>query len=174
MDSGKMVRFIERWRDLEKRQKDLDYERSVFARDLRAALPSDAAFTKWCVAEIGLAEPAAQDLLLRAIAAKVVPDVTVWKRVGGFREIRAVAALPRREQVNVLETAKFTGQSIRSIVRGLQNKGDEPVELRRASPSADAQTLAHFVMEHVPQGRLTPKIKAVLARYVRVDAARAA
>jgi len=168
MNATALHKLIERWRDLEKRRKDLDYDRAVWARDLRAAVGSDRAFLEWCSMEILLNEAAAKDLLVLANAAKVVPDATVWKRVGGSREIRAVTPLAKSDQVFVIEKAKSTGKAIRSIVREMT--GTPAPSAPRTSPSTDAQALAHFVMDVVPQGRLTPAIRAVLARYVKLPA----
>jgi hypothetical protein len=176
MHSAKLVHFVERWRLLEQRRKDLDYDRAQFARELRDEFGSDREFTLWCGTELGLKEPQARELLLLATAAKAVPDLAVWKRVGGSPEIRKVAALPtKREQVAAIETAKATGQKIGSIVKARQQQRDR-VEANSGAvvpavrrPVADAELLARHILRTQNIKDLSPLVRAAIGRYIPAE-----
>jgi hypothetical protein len=173
MHSAKLVHFVERWRDLERRRKDLDFDRAQFARELRAEFGSDREFGNWCRTELSLQEPQIRDLLVLATAAKTVPDLAVWKRIGGSKEIRKVAALPtKREQVAAIETAKSTGQSIGSIVRARQAITSVPEDtkpLPRRSPVADAELLARHILRTQSVKDLPQLVRAAIDRYIPAE-----
>ena len=128
MNKDKTFQFQQRWVELEKKQANLDFERSVLAKDIRAEFPAgelgDQAFINWCDIELNLPAAGAKELLTRATAVQIVPDAKTWNQVGGYRSIRHLQDLPKREQVNVLESAKSTGRAILNIVkeRGLGPK----------------------------------------------------
>ncbi len=145
MHNDKMIQFVKRWRDLDKRQADIDHERSTLCREIRSQFDSgptgDDKFLDWCALELGLPLGPAQDALSRAAASKVVPDSATWKKLGGFRQIRHVAAISdKRQQVAVLEAAKASGKAISTIIR--ERSGDSP---ERINPRADAEALAAYV-----------------------------
>lgn len=121
MNNDKMIQFVKRWLDIERRQKDLDFERSKLSRDIRCEFPSgergDEQFSNWCVNELGLTSWAAKELLTRAVAATVVPDERTWKMIGGFRAIRPLQDLTKTQQVTVLEAAKTSGRAPINIMR---------------------------------------------------------
>lgn len=168
MNNDKMIQYVKRWQQLERKSKELDYERSVFAKELRSEFGNDAQFIKWCADELGLTATRSSDLLLRATAAKAVPDASTWSRIGGFREIGALAAVPdRKTQIHIIESAKSTGKGIRTLIR--ENVTHEPPP-PRTTPARDAEELARFIVQNVPEDRLTENIRAVVARYVRAIA----
>ncbi len=163
--SDSMFKYVKRWQELERKQKDLDYERSVFAKELRAEFGNngDARFVKWCKDELGLTEVGANELLLRATMVKTVGDEKTWKNLGGFRAIRAVEVLPREKRVHVIEAAKTTGKSVATLVR--ENCGVPQTTRERVSPISDAEVLAKFITSHHDESRLPPAVRTIVARY---------
>lgn len=121
MNNDKMIRFVKRWREIEQRQRDLDFERSKLARDIRDEFDKgdrgDDLFVNWCTVELGITAFAAKELLTRATAVTVVPDERTWKMIGGYRAIRPLQDLPKRHQVDVLEAAKSSGRAPINIMR---------------------------------------------------------
>lgn len=132
MKNDKMIQFVKRWRDLERRQKDLDFERSVFARDLRAEFEpgrlGDDEFVNWCVVELGLtAAQARSEFLPRAQAAIAVPDVGTWNQLGGFRQTRHLVGLTKKQQVDVVQAAKVSNKVITTVRRERGLNGAPPI-----------------------------------------------
>jgi hypothetical protein len=175
VNNSKMIQFVKRWRELESKAKDLDYQRSVLARDIRAEFPKgsdgDEAFTKWCEVELGLFVAAACELLTRARAIEVCADESTYARVGGFKAVRHVITLNKREQVAVLEAAKSQHKNVRTIVREREtaraanlpaNTNIKPV--LRFSTFEDAKALAAFVDKHCKD--MPSHIRAIVGRYV--------
>lgn len=113
--------LVEEWKRLTRARKDLERKESELARKTRDQFADgdrgDEQFIAWLKLKLELTQHQAEELLLRATAIKIVPDEATWRRVGGLREIRAVASLPKRERVEVLEIAKSTGRAIRTIVK---------------------------------------------------------
>jgi hypothetical protein len=167
MHNDVMIKYVKRWQELVRKQRDIDYERSVFAKDLRGEFGTDARFVKWCQEELRLTKVQAEELLLRADLAKTVGTEETWKKVGGFGALRAVEALPIAKRRHVIEVAKTTGKSIRTLVRESDKRSPAPAEpLRRSSPQDDASRLAQFILEHVPDAKITATIRAVMSRYI--------
>lgn len=196
MNSGKMMEFIKRWREIEQTQKAIDFERSVLARDIRAEFPDgdegDKKFTDWCAHQLGLTVTGANELLLRATAAVIVPDEKTWNVVGGYRSIRHLQDLPKRDQVNVLEAAKSTGKAILNLVkeRGLgpmlpptAPRASAPVVrppvhqfqapakvVDESQAQQDAETLAKFIAKYC---KTIPRdILSIIHRYSRPSVVR--
>lgn len=187
MNSGKLVRFIERWRELERQTKDLDFQRSVFARDLRkefaAGSAGDDQFTKWCETELGLNAAAACELLTRARAVEVCADEKTYARVGGFKAVRHVIALPKRAQVEVIEAAKSQHKNVLTVVREREKAKNQntPAASKVASSTAptlryssfaDAKALAEFIHEHCED--MPASIRTIVGRYVDAKGKKAA
>lgn len=121
MTNDKMIAFVKRWQEIERQQKDLDFSRSKLARDIRNEFDKgdrgDDQFVNWCTVELGITAWQAKELLTRAVAATVVPDERTWKMIGGYRAIRPLQDLARRDQVAVLESAKSSGRAPINIMR---------------------------------------------------------
>jgi hypothetical protein len=121
MNNDKMIHFVKRWRELERQQRDLDFNKSLWCRDLRREFPigtiGENQFIKWCDTELGLTAGQASELLARAAAVKTVPDADTWKVLGGFRAIQQLDMVPKHQQVNVLEAAKSSGKSLRTVIK---------------------------------------------------------
>jgi len=86
MNKDRSLEFSQRWRKLLNRTKDLDWEKTVFAKELRAefetGVAGDRALTQWCEVEIGMPQYVATELLLRAVMATHV-DKKGYEQVGG-------------------------------------------------------------------------------------------
>lgn len=165
MNKSKSLGYIEEWNVLERTQRDLDYERSVWARRVRAEYPSgmlgDKQFAGWCVTELELTKRQIDELLLRATAAEIVTDRDGWKRVGGFGRIKYLDEFPRQEQAAVLKAVKATGKTIQAVVA---DKGLRPA-VERVDTRADAAALAAFVRGL--KIKVPPAIEAIIDRYER-------
>ena len=162
MNKDRAFELAQRWRRLVSRTKDLDWDKTLFAKDLRAEFGSggagDKALIKWCETEIGMPSYVATELLLRATVAGIV-DKEAYVQIGGFGAVRQIAALDLRQQVHVVQSAKLQNKTVRSVMReqGLLPPPPEPV----ADP--DAVLLATFIIE---QGIKLPKeIAKVVAKY---------
>lgn len=155
--SGVFLALIKRFRALEAAQRDLDFNMSQWARDLRACFesgkPGDNAFVKWCETELSLTEGKARhDLLVRAAAADAVKDIDTWNTVGGFKTIRALTELPRKEQVACLGAVKASGYSLRTVLKE-RGHGPAPIApgsgpatpIQKRAPSAPPAAIADSV-----------------------------
>lgn len=160
-------KMIKVWRAIQKDQRDLDFRKSEFSRELRAHFPAgktgDNLFHKWCLDNLGLQRNQTQELLARGVAATIVPDADTWNLLGGYRNVAYVRELPRKEQVAVIEAAKKSGYAIRTIMarRGhsLPGYAPEPVvrstgkiekpasKPQRRGVHADISVLARFVAD---------------------------
>ena len=158
-------KMIKVWRAIQKDQRDLDFRKSAFSKDLRAHFAAgktgDNLFHKWCLDNLGLQRNQTQELLARGVAATIVPDADTWNLLNGYKSIAYVRDLPRKEQIAVIEAAKKSGYSIRTIMtkRGhsLPGYAPEPVvpsnkpiakttdKPQRRGVYADIKALANFV-----------------------------
>lgn len=177
MNNSKMIQFVKRWREIERQTKDLDYQRSVLARDIRAEFSDgnvgDEQFIKWCDVELGLNAAAACELLTRARAVQVCADEKTYTRVGGFKAVRHLITVGKREQVAVLEAAKSQHKNVLTVVREREkaraatlpanaNTSTKPV--MRYSSFEDAKALAVFVDKHCKD--MPAHIRTIVGRYV--------
>lgn len=168
MKQSKMLEFIRQWKGLERRQKDLDFERSRWCAELRAEFLSgdagDKAFVKWLEVELGLPTERQEELLDRAAAFAVVPDPQQWRELGGFVQTKKLVPLDKKEQVAVIGAAKATGYRISTIVRQRESRPT-------VSHVPDVVLLAEFV-EQLPDA---PEDLRTLARkYIRARALKVA
>lgn len=168
MTPDKIHTYRQRWRDMERRQRDLDYTRSQWAKDLRSEFPAntdgDNQFIKWCAQQINLGVAGARELLERAEAIQLVPEETAWTEYGGFPEIRRVLPLPKAHRVRVLAAAKTPDQTIRRMVRGLAPAISATKQSTTPSAKDDATRLAaYLVARKVP---LTKSIQEIVDRYI--------
>jgi len=158
-------KLIKVWRQIQKDQRDLDFRKSEFSKELRAHFAAgkagDEMFHRWCLDNLGLQRNQTQELLARGIAATIVTDADAWNMLNGYKSIAYVRELPRKEQIAVIEAAKKSGYSIRTIMakRGHTLPGYAPVPVKKSdnpiTPSAtkpqrrgvyaDITALANFV-----------------------------
>lgn len=169
MHNDKMIRFIKQWRELESQRRKLDFERSRWCREVRAEFAKgdvgDRAFINWLAVELGIAAVTGQEMLERAVASSAVPDETTWDRVGGFSNIRALAPLPQRDKVAVLEAAKADAKTVKAVMR------ERGLATRPKVTKPDVVLLAEFIatLDKVP-----PAITAIVSKYVTRKAFRRA
>ena len=170
MNTEKLISLTKQWRRLEDDQRDLDFRKAEWARAARGCFQDDRRFITWCKSDLGITEAAAQDLCLRARAAGVVPDAKTWTRLGGFGQIRAVESLPKREQINILESAKSTGRAVRTLVRErhpemFENATQTPERTKKQM--SDIEKLSRFIADHVDTlPRLPSDVEVIVRMYV--------
>ncbi len=140
MQNEEMLKFVKRWRALEAAQKDLDFARSTWARDLRshwAGNHGDEKFVQWCETELGLSAAQSAELLARAAARALVTDPKEWSDAGGFVRIRPLVGLPKREVAACLSAAKAGGYALSTVLRQ-RGHGAAPAPVGRAAPFGTA------------------------------------
>ena len=171
MNSEKLISLVKQFREIERAQKDLDFRKAQWAREARGCFVDDRRFIAWCKADVGLTDPAAQDLCLLARAAGIVPDPKTWIRLGGSREIREVSRLPtKRQQIDVLEAAKATGRAVRALVKERMPANDIAPVIRAAPRKmSDAEVLARFIAENVVR-KLPPEVEMLVRMYAPREA----
>ncbi len=165
MNKNKSLAYIQEWNELERAHRNLDFERSVWARRVRSEYPTgvlgDKQFAGWCVTELELTKRQIDELLLRATAAEIIADRDEWKRIGGFGRIKYLDEFPRQDQATVLKAVKTTGKTIQSVVA---ERGLRPA-IARTDTRHDAATLAMFVRSL--KLKLPPAIEEIVGRYER-------
>lgn len=151
-------------------QKNLDYRMSVAARDLRADCASDAAFIKWLDTEFGMSPGQAKELLRRAAAVKVVPTADDWNALGGFSKIEPVLEFPKREQAQIINTAKVEARSIPSVIRAIRpispsNPAPGPTKSERKQ-MRDAELFAKFIVDNAAHLKIPGDVLIAVQMYV--------
>lgn len=169
MNNDVMIKYVKRWRDIKKRQSDLDYERSLLASDIRAEFDpgsvGDSKFVSWCLDELRIDSSEAVELLARAAAVNSVRgDEKTWKALGGFRQVRHIVDLPRTQRTSLIGEAISSEKALTTLIRekGIlphEESGDRPTPLR------DARELAEFIRERVQDP--PPRIKRILSHYAK-------
>jgi hypothetical protein len=166
---GKLLEFIKQWKAIERRRKDLDYDEARWCHDLRSEFPGgtsgDKAFGEWLSLELGLPEERRRECLSRAAAFAILPDQHGWEQQGGYRQIRFLIPLDKRERVAVLGAAKASGYRISTVMRQRESR---PIE---HAPTPDIVLLAEFIeqLDGVPD-----ELREVARRYVRAKALKVA
>jgi hypothetical protein len=165
-----MNNFIDRWRDLERRQKDIDHARAVWVRDVRAECGSDRAFVAWCEQDLGLTGAQCADLLARVAVLDVIPDAADWRKHGGWRGVRPLALVSsKRERVAVLESAKAQGLAVQTVVRQRQQAQaaarPDIAPKRIPSASEDAARLAIFIVARLGRESLPDDMREIVNRW---------
>lgn len=168
MTKDKIFAFRQRWRELERRRKDLDFDKGVFARELRDEFvpgdDGDAKFIAWCDFELGLGKMHAHELLDRARAAKAVPDEKTFKTIGGFNSIRRALDLPKHERVIAIEAAKAQSKKLSTVLRERNLAGETP--RRPAAVEPHIQELRLLSSYLAATGlTLPPEVRRVVERY---------
>lgn len=180
---SKLFDLVKRWRELDRQQKDLDFKKSVWSREARAAFPDgdigDSQFANWLATDLGFTHKDVTEHQLRAVAAKIVPDQKTYKDVGGYRQIKKLEPLNARQRVTVLEAAKATEHTIERVIRdrGLAHKTEPKTPLVKVAPAATpykprapqvdhyaaACILARYLGRH--GGKLPREIRELVDRY---------
>ena len=142
------------WRDLEKTRVDLDFETTTWAKNARGEFPDgdagDLKFSQWCIRALDPVPPGQQiqQLIVRARAADICKDEKTYAGVGGFKSIKHLIGLPKREQLAVLSAAKLSHRNVQTVKREREvlnaALGAEPPP-ERNSPMRDLATLSRWV-----------------------------
>lgn len=102
--------FVARWRELEARGGGLDYERAVFASDLRAefadGIEGDKQFKRWARGRLHTSVSRANGLLTLAAAKKLFSSQDEWNQLGHRSGVVFLTKLDRRGRTRVLRAAK--------------------------------------------------------------------
>lgn len=158
--------FIQRWKELFQAQKDLDYKKSVFARDLRARFeagePGDTSFLNWCQDKLELHPRSAAEMLTRAFTASIAVDDKTYKAIGGYREVRNLLDKPKREQVKIIQTAVDEHRGVNAVMRNITST--LPFK-QHFSTATDVRVLADYISRN---GKNVPAdVRVVVERYVK-------
>lgn len=121
MNTSKTLEYIKRWRGLESSRKQLDYELSHWCHDLRSEFPAgkvgDDKLRDWVDAELDLNAQRREEILTRAAAFLALPDRAQYEGLGGYRHVKALVPLTKRERVSAIGEAKASGHLIGRIAR---------------------------------------------------------
>lgn len=171
MNSSIEFQLIKRFRQLAKDREDLDFRFAQWCKDARAAEATDAAFIKWCQLKLELTDYKAHEMLQLAGVAALASDAHTFETLGGptGAKLIPVLALPKREQVAVVQAAKLEVRSIRSV---MQARGHITPITPAAIPAqekkriSDVALLAKYIAEHLPNARLPSDVQTIVLMYV--------
>lgn len=182
-------KLVQRFNAILQLEKDLDFKKSEWARDLLAACKTESAFVQWFEMHLSLGLVRAKEFLARAAAASIVTDADTWNRLGGFGQITRLEPLTAKQRVQVINTAKARFVQVRTAMSDLNlvPKGVVPTPTKPSTPPSranatptpnrgaarDATVLAQYIADFV--GIELPRdIQALLDIYVPRRAKRAA
>jgi hypothetical protein len=190
INKDKSFAFRKRFADLFKEEKDVDFRKSQACHELRKEFPAgekgDIQFVDWFEQEFGLTILQGREMLNRATTFAVVKDEPTWKQLGGYKAIRAVEELPKKQQIEVIEVCKATAKAPRTVMRERNygsykpapapivpiNAPKTPAPADVRAISTDAKIMAAYILEHCPNA---PKnLVRIAERYAAVIAASAA
>lgn len=154
LTSGKTIQYINRWKALEGRRKELDYDVSKWCHDVRAEFPAGSAgddmLRSWVDTELDLAANRREEILTRAAAFAALPDRAHYEGLGGFKHVRGLLDLTKREQVAAIGEAKASGSTLGPVVRArLHAKMDR--HYRRYRAAHPVPVMMSFDLRHTPQ-----------------------
>ncbi len=119
--NGEVHAFIKLWRAIERDQRELDFRKSTFSKDLRAKFSAgkagDNSFRKWCEDHLGLKFNQSEELLARGIAVTIIPDVGTWNEMGGYDAIGKMRDLPKKEQIACVNAAKASNYTLKTVLK---------------------------------------------------------
>ena len=169
MKQAKLLEFIKQWKSIERRQKDLDYERSSWCAAVRGEFPigskGDKQFGEWLSVELGIAPDHQEECRARAAAFSIVPDEQQWQSLGGYVQIRKLIPLDKTERVAVIGAVTASGYRISTVVRQRESKD----VTHHATP--DIVVFAEFIesLDGVPD-----ELRELARKYVRARALKVA
>lgn len=144
MNKAKSFELAQRWRKLASRSKDLDWDKTIFSKDLRAEFGKGTAgdndLTQWCETELEMPRYVAVELIIRSRMASLTSKAN-YEVIGGFSAIRQVATLGKRDQVRVVQVAVAEQKAVRSVMRDLDLLPKQP----DVGPNPDATLLAEYL-----------------------------
>ena len=120
----------------------------------------DKAFRNWLSVELDLPLERREECLSRAKTFSILSNPSKWEEFGGYRQLRHVVSLNKRERAAVLGTAKASGYRISTVVRQRSSEERRSVPL----PPSDVVLLAEFIesLDRVPEN-----IREIARRHVR-------
>lgn len=160
MNKDKSFELAQRWRKLAAQAKDLDWNKTLFSKDLRdkftKGTAGDHELTQWCEVELQMPRYVAVELLIRSRVGTLLTK-TNYEVIGGFSAIRQIAVLGKRDQVRVVQAAVVEQKAVRSVMRDLDLLPKQP----EVGPNPDAAALAEFL------NSLGVNVPAKIAKIVR-------
>lgn len=175
MNSKDMSQFVVRWRELQTRRKELDFDIASLAHDIRAAFApggsGDREFITWCRMDLGMTSSTAKVMLDRSVLVARFTSRDLWSQLGGYPSLRVLKEHPAEEQDRILETAKLSGKTVRAVIQDIST----PITAnpsRCADARADAVELAHFISYTAKE--MPPAIAEIVGRYTARTRRRAA
>lgn len=179
MKPDKIFDFKQRWNELERETRALEYKRCRWAFDVREEFPfnkaGDEAFAKWLHDHVGLNSTQAEEMAHRALAIRIVPDERDFKKLGDWRQIRSVGEMvhTKTERIAVFEAAKASGQSLHAVLKArghwpkpTDDRSPTPVAIEPIDHDSDAKVLASFIALHRGKIAIPPKINELIRRYL--------
>lgn len=162
--------LVKEWQSLERREKDLAFEKQQFCRKVRgrfaAGVSGDRNFKDWCIVNLKMNEQEASLMLTAAIAGAVFKNADEAKAAGGFTALSLLYDLDPSEQESVMRIAKSQEEKIGTIWRRRHANRTES-----RTPTLDARRLSEHYSKNDPS---PPKhIREIMARYVRLERKRA-
>ncbi len=157
MTPGKSLAYIKRWRGLESSRKQLDYELSHWCHDLRSEFPAgkagDDKLRDWVDAELDLNAQRREEILTRAAAFLALPDRSQYEGLGGYRHVKALVPLTKRERVSAIGEAKASGHLIGRIARRIAYEKRTAEFARKVQPQRVTPTIICLDVRVTPQQR---------------------
>ncbi len=182
-----MIKFVKQWRDISRRQRDLDYDRTQFAKELRSHFKSDDNFVKWCVEELpDMTDGQARGMLKLVPVLDVVKDVDTWHRLGGVKPIRRlVETVPVKERRAVIAKADGKGKALTTVLteRSREQEAQRVIPITsaakptpKASPCTtaeqDAALLAQWILKTVRRKSIPAAVLAAMSRHLSASTLR--
>ena len=170
--------FFGRYNTLEASRKDVDYQTSVLAHDIRAEFPrgaaGDAGFLQFLDTEFNLGGACGEEWTERVKVLAICPDALEYKNAGGFPILRRLLDRPLPAARGVVKKSQIEQRGIPAIIKEEQN-GEAPYK-PRAPPinyERDAQQLAEFIA-NLRGVSVPPMVNAIVQRYVAKRSKKAA
>lgn len=197
MNSAKIRALLKEWRQLAAERKSIDYREARWAHKLRAEYPSgnagDKSFHHWLEVEIDMPPKEREQMLDKARAFKITSDQATWDAQGNqaYLQICKIMAMPRKDQVVILNAAKDEGRKIGAIIlararaqvaqgvipiraheRGIGATQGDAFAIKRWACQLSADVLADVLVDRIVDGTLVAPLHVVAAANRRVAATR--
>jgi hypothetical protein len=145
----KLIALARRWTSLDAEERAIHFRRAQLLAEARGCFSDDRKYNVWLRTCLNFNAWQVEEAHLRVVAARIVKDQRTWDRVGGHTQIARLRGLPQRDQVAVLESAKSTNRSIRTLVQErVASKPSSEVKPMKKAPR-DVAVLARFIAENI-------------------------
>lgn len=161
MNATKTHEHVQKWRDLERRSRDVDFERSRWCRDVRGefgpGFDGDREFLTWLRVSVMVEGDIARELLNRAQLAKLADDARAWTDLGGYRGLRPLLSVSASERGVIVAAALLENKAVRTVVREREairrsvatpQKPPAPSVAAATTPAQDDLLVATWVVKH--------------------------